>query len=116
MKNAAAKFFAVRLVVLSVILGALAALLATGKNPLEAYAQTPDIQQMPTFQKYPSSLEDVKTRNINGATWYPMEGVVRECINYSGVNFIVLETINGKAMRPIVNGIELGNPIASGAG
>ncbi len=68
------------------------------------------------LQKYPSSILLERSDSIITDYSFPVDGAVRQITNYCGVNFIVLETVNGMALPPIVNGIELGSEPSIGAG
>lgn len=110
MKRGIQSSFIFRLAALCVTLGVVAVYSVLGSLPGEAVVQGSNLQ------KYPSSILLECSDSITTSIYFPVDGAVRELTNVRGINFIVLETVNGKAMPPIVNGIELGSTMAIGEG
>lgn len=99
-------FFVFRVAALSFILGALAMYFALGKLPNPSFAESP--QPLP----YPASLQAMAAKNSFSGFYFPSDGVIRQHITDRGVNYIILETVNGVAMPPVINGIALGDSMS----
>ncbi len=99
-------FFIFRVAALSFIFGALAMYFALGKLPNPSFAEPQ--QPLP----YPASLQAQASNKSFSGFSFPSDGVIRQHITDLGVNYIVLETVNGVAMPPVINGIAMGDSMS----